>query len=343
MRLFSPPLLQTISILTTTHLDHHHHHHHHATAIYLSIRPAACVTNCSVRPGCGGDDDFYRDGANGYVGRAIVHELLLEQQQQNNNKPGASEQSIFCLVRAQRVAEETAYWKQVLSEQPREAAATVACSGLQVLPYDMLDGGTTLRAALDQCNSSSNNSSDGDDSVCLYHVASVFGPTENHEETALQNVQGTCDVLETVHRWRDDDSSDNTHKACKAILTSSMAAVRGTGQAPSNGKFYTAADWNTNSVLGANWGASYQWSKMESEQRARQLAEKYNIPLVSLCPSFVFGPPYGGGESSSFSIQLVVNGPKANRPSNPDSWWTCEMSPPHTCGRDNPIVCERAV
>jgi nucleoside-diphosphate-sugar epimerase len=136
-------------------------------------------------------------------------------------------------------------------------------------------------------------------------VASVFGPTENHQETALQNVQGTCDVLETVHCWRDDDSSDNNNKACKVILTSSMAAVRGSGQAPSNGKFYTAADWNTNSVLGANWGASYQWSKMESEQRARQLAENYNIPLVSMCPSFVFGPPYGGGESSSFSIQLV--------------------------------------
>ena len=63
-------------------------------------------------------------GANGYVGRAVVHELIAQQQS-----------SILCLVRPHRVAQEEEYWQKVLgSSSPT----------LQVLPYDMLDGGTTL-------------------------------------------------------------------------------------------------------------------------------------------------------------------------------------------------------
>ena len=226
-------------------------------------------------------------GANGYVGRAIVHELLLQSPMEKERS------NVLCLVRPHRVTEETEYWKQVLPSEH------VDC--LKVLPYDMLDGGETLRAALDECN---------DNGFCVYHVASVFGPTEDHEETALQNVKGTCDVLETVHRWRKE--SNHSDIPCKVLVTSSMAAVRGTGQEPRNGKYYTAQDWNTASVLGANWGASYQWSKKESEQKATQLAKEYDIPLVTLCPSFVFGPPYG--ESSSFSIQLVRQWAKGESP-----------------------------
>eukprot|EP00977_Amphora_coffeiformis_P016540 scaffold5141_cov169-Amphora_coffeaeformis.AAC.7 len=227
-------------------------------------------------------------GANGYVGCAIVHELLVQTSPTKEEHP-----SILCLVRPHRVADETKYWKQVLPSEQADC--------LQVLPYDMLDGGVTLRTALDRCH---------EDGVCVYHVASVFGPTEDHTETALQNVKGTCDVLETVHRWRTENN--NPDCPCKVLVTSSMAAVRGTGQEPRNGKYYTAEDWNTASVLGANWGASYQWSKMESERKATQLAKEYDIPLVTLCPSFVFGPPYG--ESSSFSIQLVRQWAKGESP-----------------------------
>lgn len=242
-------------------------------------------------------------GANGYVGRAVVHELLAQPSQ------GQHEQNlIVCLVRPHRVEKEKAYWNDVLKDD-NDNEATTTWGRIQVLPYDMLDGGTTLRAALDQC-SSSNNGDDADARICLYHVASVFGPTENHKETALENVKGTCDVLETVQKWLADNNKPTS--ACKIILTSSMAAVRGTGQEPTNGKFYTAKDWNTVSVLGANWGASYQWSKKESEQQAQVLAQQYQIPLVTLCPSFVFGPPQG--ESSSFSIQLVKQWAKGESP-----------------------------
>lgn len=237
-------------------------------------------------------------GANGYVGRAIVHELLLQQQQQphetaDDKNDDKEESSIICLVRPHRIADETAYWDKVRSSSSQDHPPERL---VVVMPYDMLDGGLTLRAALDECSNHNSNH------VCVYHVASVFGPTDDHKETALQNVEGTRDVLETVHRWRQDT---NECPACKVVVTSSMAAVRGTGQEPSNGRYYTAEDWNTVSELGANWGASYQWSKMESERQATQLAKQYNIPLVTLCPSFVFGPPYGGESTSSFSIQLV--------------------------------------
>jgi nucleoside-diphosphate-sugar epimerase len=84
-----------------------------------------------------------------------------------------------------------------------------------------------------------------------------------------------------------------------------MAAVRGTGQKPLNDKTYTDRDWNTISKLGDNWGASYQWSKAESERRAWGLAKKLDVPMVSLCPSFVFGPPSIGLNSNSYSITLV--------------------------------------
>jgi nucleoside-diphosphate-sugar epimerase len=238
-------------------------------------------------------------GANGYVGRAIVHQLLTTHQE---NAPNDATQQIICLVREHRVAQEENYWRNFQSSSSSSPSTSV-----RVLPYDMLDGGRTLGAALEECQSSDPRA----DNVCLYHVASVFGPTEDHRQTALQNVQGARDVVETVHRWR---CQADARPPCRIVFTSSMAAVRGTGQTPANGKYYTKHDWNTVSELGANWGASYQWSKRKSEQEVRRLADLYEIPLVSLCPSFVFGPPSGGDESSSFSIQLVRRWAKGESP-----------------------------
>ena len=204
-------------------------------------------------------------GANGYVGREIVHALLEDPNQEQ----------IVCLVRPSRIPEEEAYWKD-----------KSAC--IQVLPYDMLDDGTTLQDAL-ECVSPETE-------CCVYHVASVFGPTEDHVATAHENVRGTEQVVKSVAK----------HDGSRLVLTSSMAAVRGTGQTPLNGKVYTYKDWNTKSKLGESWGASYQWSKAESERRAWDLAKSLNVPMVSLCPSFVFGPPSDvRGTSNSYSITLV--------------------------------------
>jgi nucleoside-diphosphate-sugar epimerase len=204
-------------------------------------------------------------GANGYVGREIVHTLLKEPDQQQ----------VLCLVRPARISEEQDYWKASLR--------------VKVLPYDMLDDGCTLEHALDCAFEGNPNE------CCVYHVASVFGPTEDHKATALHNVKGTEQVVNSIAKY----------KNCKLVLTSSMAAVRGTGQEPLNGKTYTYRDWNTLSKLGDNWGASYQWSKAESERRAWDLAKALDVPMVALCPSFVFGPPSDGMDSNSYSITLV--------------------------------------
>jgi nucleoside-diphosphate-sugar epimerase len=204
-------------------------------------------------------------GANGYIGREIVHTLLKEP----------SQQQVICLVRPTRIPEEQTYWKESVR--------------VKVLSYDMLDDGTTLERALDCAFEGNPNE------CCVYHVASIFGPTEDHVATALENVKGTEQVVKSISKYKD----------CRLVLTSSMAAVRGTGQKPLNGKTYTYRDWNTLSKLGDNWGASYQWSKAESERRAWGLAKELDVPMVSLCPSFVFGPPSNGMDSNSYSVTLV--------------------------------------
>ena len=206
-------------------------------------------------------------GANGFVGRAVVHELLDTK----------SSDEIICLVRPQRVQSEEAYWSKFDKD-----------SIVRVLPYDMLDGGKTFQEALKSCGRHGER--------CVFHIASVFGPTEDHEQTALDNVKGAEDLVNVLAR----DS-----EKCRLVLTSSMAAVRGSGQEPANGEFYTYKDWNNLSVLGANWGASYQWSKMESERRAVELCGELGIPLTVLNPSFVFGPARDVGSSSSFSLELA--------------------------------------
>jgi len=210
-------------------------------------------------------------GASGYVGKAVVHELLLEAQDKKNQK-------IICLVRPARVDTETAYWKD-------EACVSVE-------PYDMMDGGDSLRAALNKLL----NSNDGHPvSICVYHIASWFSPSDNHVQMAKENVQGTEDLVKMLGQFPN----------CKLVVTSSMAAVRATSQDPVNGNYYTKDDWNTVSALGANWGASYQWSKTESERRAWALSKELDIPMVALCPSFVFGPPASKELSRSFSTELV--------------------------------------
>eukprot|EP00521_Asterionellopsis_glacialis_P016855 CAMPEP_0195302514 /NCGR_PEP_ID=MMETSP0707-20130614/31222_1 /TAXON_ID=33640 /ORGANISM="Asterionellopsis glacialis, Strain CCMP134" /LENGTH=371 /DNA_ID=CAMNT_0040365791 /DNA_START=38 /DNA_END=1153 /DNA_ORIENTATION=- len=213
-------------------------------------------------------------GANGYLGKEIISELLRQNED-------ARPDEIICLVRPSRVSTEETHW------------ADTPC--VRVMPYDMLDGGHTLSNALKVASGSENACNTN---ICIYHVASVFGPTANHEQTALDNVKGTEDVVKTIAEC----SSEKCQP--KLIVTSSMAAVRASGQDPLNGEFYTSDDWNTMSKLGVNWGASYQWSKAESERRARDLSEELKVPMASICPSFIFGPP-SSQDSNSFSIQLV--------------------------------------
>lgn len=204
-------------------------------------------------------------GANGYLGQWVCQNLLSS----------GNDETVLLLVRPERLAATTKCWEQKYSNS-------------RTLPYDMLDGGDSLRQAITQFANETTTTT-------VYHIASVFGPTEDHEATARGNVRGTEDLVKTIGEIGN----------CRLVLTSSMAAVRGSGQAPRNGSFYTSDDWNTESKLGANWGSSYQWSKVESERVAWQLCKQYGIPMTSLCPSFLFGPSVSSMPSSSYSLQLV--------------------------------------
>jgi nucleoside-diphosphate-sugar epimerase len=232
-------------------------------------------------------------GANGYVGREVVNVLLNnnnDNNSNNNNGEGEDEgededvDEILCLVRSHRVASETKYWSRFKSSLLASSTGTITPT-IKVLPYDMLDGGKSITDAL---NAAVNNDNDNvDPEICVYHIASVFGPSDDHIMKAKENVQGTKDLVCAIGEFQ-----TNASTCCRLVLTSSMAAVRGSGQIPMNDEYYTHQDWNTQSKLeDNNWGASYQWSKAESEQIAWELANDMKIKMTSICPSFVFGPP----------------------------------------------------
>jgi len=91
----------------------------------------------------------------------------------------------------------------------------------------------------------------------------------------------------------------------RLVLTSSMAAVRGSGQAPTGGRsWYTSNDWNTVSRRDGAGFEPYQFSKAESERRAWALSKEVGGELVTLCPSMIFGPPRSPS-CEAFSVQMV--------------------------------------
>ena len=127
----------------------------------------------------------------------------------------------------------------------------------------------------------------------VVHAASVFRKCDDME---LELVQPNIELAEQMVC------------ACAAfnarlVLTSSMAAVRGGGQAPRSGASYSKFDWNTVSKRDGPGFEPYQYSKMESERRAWDLSRRLGVDMVSLCPSMIFGPPRG--ECAGFSVAMV--------------------------------------
>ena len=152
---------------------------------------------------------------------------------------------------------------------------------VELFEVDDLKDAVTARAA-----------AEGLDAVI--HTASVFRSCDDMEqELVLPNIalaeQMVCACAAS---------------GARLILTSSMAAVRGAGQAPKNGLYYTSRDWNTVSRRDGPGFEPYQWSKMASEQRAWELAREVGLELVTLCPPMIFGPPRDA-TCTSFSVQMV--------------------------------------
>lgn len=246
-------------------------------------------------------------GASGFVGRHVVYSLLQRHKHEMTPADPMDGECIVCLVRSNRVEYEQCYWNAHLQDMN-------GCH-IKVMPYDMLNDGISLSNALLYAEQLS------PEKICLYHVASTFGPTADPVQTAHDNVKSSVDAFNALASIHTDGKAA---PKLRMILTSSMAAVRATNQSPLNGKYYTYKDWNSLSKLDEkNWGSCYQWSKMESERKVLELVQKWNagkrgedLQFVALCPSFVFGPPppypsslegrsSNAGGSASYSVELV--------------------------------------
>lgn len=137
----------------------------------------------------------------------------------------------------------------------------------------------------------------------MIHTANVFKRVDDPEEELVKvNIQ-------LVEAMVCACSANNA----RLVLTSSMAAVRGAGQRPLNGKFYTTSDWNIASRRDGPGFEPYQFSKMEGERRAFELAKEVGLDLVTICPPMIFGPPRDPA-CASFSVQMVREWAKGNAP-----------------------------
>lgn len=259
--------------------------------------------------------NFIVTGASGYLGRQIVHELIdyhhRQKQQKMDGHSDVTHNEIVCLVREKNVDVEQSYWDDIITKSISNGDCydDIHIMKVKVMPYDMIDGGVTFSDALQYAFRGKDNSK-AQSSCVVYHVASIFTPTDNHCEMALHNVKGTEDLFNTIANHIQRLPNNQQQQPIKVVLTSSTAAVRGPNQTPLNNKYYTHEDWNTQSEYGKNWGHSYQWSKTISERKAWEIAKEHDINMVSLCPSFIFGPPAnndGKSTSSSYSIQIVTS------------------------------------
>lgn len=257
-------------------------------------------------------------GANGFVGRHVVNSLLNRNSESSPKTSSEAKECIICLVRSNKVVNEQFYWDAVAEANTKNTNGRSTSCSIKVMPYDMLDNGNSLSQALQYAKQLSPNK------ICLFHVASTFGPTKDPVQTANDNVKSAVDAFDALAKIK---SQGAAAPKLRLVLTSSMAAVRATNQPPLNGKYFTHLDWNTLSKLdGTNWGSCYQWSKMESEKRVLGLVLDWNdkicggdgsaMEFVALCPSFVFGPPPpylsslsrngdNNGGSTSYSVALV--------------------------------------
>ena len=136
-------------------------------------------------------------------------------------------------------------------------------------------------------------SAEGVDAVI--HTASVFRQCADMETELVQPNIALAEAMVCAC----------AASGARLVLTSSMAAVRGAGQLPGEGRsWYTPSDWNSVSRREGPRFEPYQWSKMHSERRAWELAREVGLEMTALCPSMIFGPPRDTS-CTAFSVEMV--------------------------------------
>ena len=166
--------------------------------------------------------------------------------------------------------------------RPHSSTEHLSCAGI-----------TDILTVEDLCQpSAARDAADGADAVI--HAASVFQQ---------------CDDMEHELVRPNIELAEQMVCACAAanarlVLTSSMAAVRGTGQIPHTPPSYTSRDWNTQSQRDGGGFEPYQYSKAASERQAWELSRRLGGDMVALCPSMIFGPPRSS-TCTGFSVGMV--------------------------------------
>jgi len=135
----------------------------------------------------------------------------------------------------------------------------------------------------------------------VFHTASPFffvteNPLKDLVEPALH---GTVNVLKSV---------DRAGTVKRVVLTSSVAAVAGKSKMK-DGYFFTEQDWNTDGTIETE---AYRYSKYVAEKAAWEINAGKPWKLVTICPTFVLGPPhYSRADATSIkTIQAFLNGEK---------------------------------
>lgn len=116
----------------------------------------------------------------------------------------------------------------------------------------------------------------------VFHTASPFIISVENPQRDLVDpaLLGTRNVLNSVAKFKT--------QVKRVILTSSVAAVRGIGSVPKNGKIFNEEDWNTVATIET---MPYPFSKTVAEKEAWKLAGEHGFDLVTINPSLVVGPP----------------------------------------------------
>jgi len=131
----------------------------------------------------------------------------------------------------------------------------------------------------------------------VMHTASPFltSWTDPQKDLIDPAVNGTKNVLASVEKHLD------TIKVV-VVTSSSAAIVAQEAHLAGPDKVWTESDWNTTSTLSAG---PYRLSKYLAEKAAWDWSEGKPVRLVTVCPTFVLGPPHSS-RADSTSVSTVI-------------------------------------